>query len=127
LLFSHRHRSGYYPYPARAGLYENYSRKLEGIKAISSLTYTGGSVTEYMENTIRQLNSTIVAAGCDEISLTELTMAIFLNILPNRFNNIRSLLEASEDLKVNNVRKKIQEEEQRQNVRKDGTSINNFI
>ena len=35
-------------------------------------------------------------------------------------------MEAGEDLKIANVRKKIQEEEQRQNLRKDGTSTNNF-
>jgi hypothetical protein len=80
-----------------------------------------------LEKIIRQLNATIIATGKDEISLTELTMAMFLNSLPNRFNSVRSLLEASDEtLKVNSVRKKIQEEEQRQNLRRDTSSMNNF-
>ncbi len=83
-----RYRNVKYLYNTYSG--ENYSRKLQGIKTITSLTYTVGSVSDYMKKVIRQLNATIIAAGKDEISLTELTMVMFLNSLPNRFNNVRS-------------------------------------
>ncbi|KAJ2994626.1 hypothetical protein HDV02_001452 [Globomyces sp. JEL0801] len=61
-----KYRICIYLYDTYSG--ENYSRKFQGIKAIACLTYPGGSVTEYMENTVRLLNAIVVAAGRDEIS-----------------------------------------------------------
>ena len=45
-----------------------------------------------MDKIFLKLNSTIIA-GKDEISLTELTLALMLNSLPNRFAAVRARLE----------------------------------
>ena len=100
---------------------ENYSRKLEGIRGLASLRFTGGSVTDFMDKIFLKLNATIIAAGKDEISLTELTLALMLNSLPNRFATVRAQLEQDvKNLTIINVRAKLKEEEQRQTLRSEG-------
>jgi hypothetical protein len=72
---------------------ENHSRKLQGIKAIASISYSGGSIPEFMDKCLETITTTITAAGKDQISLTELTLALLLNALPNRFAAVRAFLE----------------------------------
>ena len=99
---------------------ENYSRKLEGIRSLASLSYNSGSVIDFMDKIFLKLNATIIASGKDEISLTELTLALMLNSLPNRFATVRAQLEQDvKNLTVSNVRSKIKEEEQRHAFRKE--------
>ena len=110
-------------YQAYSG--ENYSRKLQGIKAIAAICYNGGTIADYIDQTMRLLNTTIIAAGKDQISLTELALALTLNGLPNRFATIRSNLENdAKHLTISNVRMKIIEEDQRQKLR--GASNSGF-
>jgi hypothetical protein len=98
---------------------ENYSRKLQGIKNICNIRYNGGSMQEYLDHSTNLLHSTIIAAGKDSVSLTELCMILVLNGLPNRFSITRSNLENdAENLqKPQVVRSKILEEDERQNLR----------
>ena len=102
---------------------ENYSRKLQGIKNICAIRYQGGSVPEYIDKALGLLHSTIVAAGKDQVSLTELCLALVLNGLPNRFAAVRSHLESNPaNLQHSHViRAGIIEEDERHNFRNNGT------
>jgi hypothetical protein len=108
---------------------ENYSRKLQGIKSICAIRYQGGSVPEYIDKALGLLHSTIVAAGKDQISLTELCLALVLNGLPNRFSSARSQLESnSTNLQLSHViRSKILEEDERQSLRNTYSSTGGGI
>jgi hypothetical protein len=108
---------------------ENYSRKLQGIKSICAIRYQGGSVPEYIDKALGLLHSTIVASGKDQISLTELCLALVLNGLPNRFSATRSQLESnSANLQLSHViRSKILEEDERQSLRNNDSSTGGGI
>ena len=98
---------------------ENHSRKLQGIKNICNLRYHGGNMQQYVDTSIGTLHATIVASGKDQISLTELCMALLINGLPSRFATTRSILE-NDPVKLKDpleVRAKILEEDERQSLR----------
>jgi hypothetical protein len=104
---------------------ENYSRKMQGIKTITTLKYNGGNVAEFVDKALGVLHSTIIASGRDQISLTELCLALILNGLPSRFATVRSQLEnePSNFQKPGHVRSKIIEEEERQSLRNGGAAL----
>ena len=88
-----------------------------GSGSLAALSYDGRSIADFMNKIFLKLNSNIIA-GKDEISLTELTLALMLNSLPNRFAAVRARLEQYvKNFTIINVRSKLKEEEQFQNLR----------
>lgn len=107
---------------------QNYTRKLQGIKSIASLQYTGGPVIDFLDEALMKLHATIVATGREEISLTELCLAMVLNSLPNRFSNTRATLEQDpKNLTIVNVRSKLVDEDQRQRLRGTQSGFANAV
>jgi hypothetical protein len=112
--FKDAHEMWYYLFTEYSG--ENHSRKL----AIASINYSGGSIIDFINNNLEILANTITAAGKDQISLTEFTLALILNALPNRFDTVRSFLEQDKkNIAIAIVKSKIKEEDQRQGLRKE--------
>ena len=69
---------------------------------------------------VNLVNSTLIAAGTETISIQELGVHMFLNSLPSRFNSIRALLEAKEvELTIDMVSKAFVSEEERMNAREE--------